>query len=85
MDWYPWGADAFAQAHAHDQAILRLVGYAACKWCHVMARESLEDETTAALRNTPFINAKVDREGRPDVDAIDVQAMQAMTGSGGGR
>ena len=83
MDWYPWGAEAFAQARALDRPILLSVGYAACHWCHVMAHESFEDDTTAALMNTHFVNVKVDREERPDVDAIYMQAVQAMTGSGG--
>ncbi len=83
VEWYPWGAEAFAQARALDRPILLSVGYAACHWCHVMAHESFEDETTAALMNTHFVNVKVDREERPDVDAIYMQAVQAMTGSGG--
>ena len=83
VDWYPWGAEAFAQARALDRPILLSVGYAACHWCHVMAHESFEDDATAALMNTHFVNVKVDREERPDVDAIYMQAVQAMTGSGG--
>jgi uncharacterized protein len=83
VDWFPWGEDAFALARATDRPILLSVGYAACHWCHVMAHESFEDATTAALMNELFINVKVDREERPDVDGIYMQAVQAMTGRGG--
>ncbi len=83
VDWYPWGPEAFARARAEDRPILLSVGYSACHWCHVMAHESFEDPETAALMNELFINIKVDREERPDVDAIYMEAVQAMTGHGG--
>ena len=83
VDWYPWGSEAFAQAALENKPILLSVGYAACHWCHVMAHESFEDAETAALMNSVFINVKVDREERPDVDSIYMQAVQAMVGQGG--
>jgi len=83
VNWYPWGTEAFAQAALEDKPVLLSVGYAACHWCHVMAHESFEDAETAALMNTLFINVKVDREERPDVDSIYMQAVQAMVGQGG--
>ena len=83
VDWYPWGDDAFARARAEDKPILLSVGYSACHWCHVMAHESFEDPATAAVMNERFVNVKVDREERPDVDAVYMQAVQAMTGHGG--
>jgi uncharacterized protein len=83
VDWYPWGNDAFVAARATDRPILLSVGYAACHWCHVMAHESFEDPATAAIMNRLFVNVKVDREERPDVDGIYMQAVQAMTGRGG--
>src|SRR5437870_2524490 len=83
VDWYPWGEDAFARARAEDRPVLLSVGYAACHWCHVMAHESFEDPETAKLMNELFINIKVDREERPDVDSIYMAAVQAMTGHGG--
>ncbi len=83
MDWYPWGTEAFERARAEQRPILLSVGYAACHWCHVMAHESFEDADTAALMNALFVNVKVDREERPDVDAIYMQAVQALTGQGG--
>ena len=83
VDWYPWSAEAFARAKAEDKPVLLSVGYAACHWCHVMAHESFEDAATAGLMNKLFINIKVDREERPDVDAIYMQAVQAFTGRGG--
>ncbi|GAC1338273.1 MAG: thioredoxin domain-containing protein [Candidatus Dormibacteria bacterium] len=83
VDWYPWGDDAFAAARERGCPVLLSVGYSACHWCHVMAHESFEDATTAALMNELFVNIKVDREERPDVDAIYMQAVQALTGSGG--
>ncbi|MEP6780185.1 MAG: thioredoxin domain-containing protein [Gemmatimonadaceae bacterium] len=83
VDWYPWGSEAFARAKSEDKPVLLSVGYAACHWCHVMAHESFEDATTAALMNELFVNIKVDREERPDVDSIYMQAVQAMTGHGG--
>ena len=83
VDWYPWGDEAFQQAREHDKPILLSIGYSACHWCHVMAHESFEDDTTAAVMNAHFVNVKVDREERPDVDAIYMEAVQAMTGHGG--
>ena len=83
VDWYPWGDEAFAQAKAEDKPILLSVGYAACHWCHVMAHESFEDGATAEVMNRLFVNVKVDREERPDVDAIYMEAVQALSGHGG--
>ncbi|HZS23641.1 MAG TPA: thioredoxin domain-containing protein, partial [Gaiellaceae bacterium] len=83
VDWYPWGDEAFARARAEDKPILLSVGYSACHWCHVMERESFEDAQTAALMNERFVNVKVDREERPDVDAIYMDAVVALTGQGG--
>ena len=83
VDWYPWGEEAFAAARAMDKPILLSVGYSACHWCHVMAHESFEDAATAAVVNDLFVNVKVDREERPDVDAVYMEAVQAMTGHGG--
>ncbi|MFQ5946501.1 MAG: thioredoxin domain-containing protein, partial [Anaerolineae bacterium] len=83
VDWYPWGDDALARAKEEDKPILLSVGYAACHWCHVMERESFEDEETARVMNEHFISIKVDREERPDVDAVYMDAVQAMTGHGG--
>jgi uncharacterized protein YyaL (SSP411 family) len=83
VDWYPWGAEAFARARAEDKPVLLSIGYAACHWCHVMERESFEDHTTAALMNEHFVSVKVDREERPDVDAIYMEAVVSLTGHGG--
>ena len=83
VDWYPWSEEALERARREDKPILLSVGYAACHWCHVMERESFEDRGTAALMNEHFVSIKVDREERPDVDAIYMDAVQAMTGSGG--
>ncbi len=83
VDWYPWGDEAFALAAATDRPVLLSVGYAACHWCHVMAHESFEDAVTAAMMNELFVNVKVDREERPDVDAVYMEAVQAMSGHGG--
>src|SRR4051812_40852111 len=83
VDWYPWGEEALARARGEDRPILLSIGYAACHWCHVMERESFENEETAALMNEHFVCIKVDREERPDIDAIYMQATQAMTGHGG--
>ncbi len=83
VDWYPWGDEAFERARAEDKPVFLSVGYSSCHWCHVMAHESFEDETTAARMNELFVNVKVDREERPDVDAVYMQAVQAMTGRGG--
>lgn len=83
VDWYPWGAEAFAKAQAEDKPILLSVGYSACHWCHVMAHESFENEHIAALMNKLFVNVKVDREERPDVDEIYMNAVQMLIGRGG--
>ena len=83
VDWLPWGDDALARARAEDKPILLSIGYAACHWCHVMAHESFEDAETAALMNERFVNVKVDREERPDVDAVYMDAVVALTGHGG--
>jgi uncharacterized protein YyaL (SSP411 family) len=83
VDWYPWGEEAFSKARQEDKPILLSVGYSACHWCHVMAHESFEDAGTADVMNRLFVNVKVDREERPDVDAIYMQAVQSMTGHGG--
>src|SRR3954452_3019197 len=83
VDWFPWGDEAFARARELDRPVLLSVGYSACHWCHVMAHESFEDDATAALMNELVVSIKVDREERPDVDAIYMDAVQAMTGQGG--
>jgi uncharacterized protein YyaL (SSP411 family) len=83
VEWYPWGPDAFAAARLRDVPILLSIGYSACHWCHVMAHESFEDPDTASVMNAGFVNIKVDREERPDVDAVYMEAIQAVTGSGG--
>ena len=83
VDWYPWGDEAFARARAEDKPILLSIGYSACHWCHVMAHESFENETTAAIMNREFVSIKVDREERPDVDALYMEATIQMTGGGG--
>lgn len=83
VDWYPWGPEALARASAEDRPIFLSIGYAACHWCHVMERESFEDEATAAELNRDFVPIKVDREERPDLDQVYMAAVQAMTGQGG--
>jgi uncharacterized protein len=83
VEWYPWGEEALQRARAEDKPILLSIGYAACHWCHVMAHESFEDPETAAIMNEHFINVKVDREERPDLDNIYMSAVVAMTGQGG--
>ena len=83
VDWYPWGDEAFSAARARGVPIMLSVGYSACHWCHVMAHESFESPATAAVMNALFVNVKVDREERPDVDAVYMEAVQALTGSGG--
>jgi uncharacterized protein YyaL (SSP411 family) len=83
VDWYAWSPEALEKARREDRPILLSIGYAACHWCHVMAHESFEDEETARLMNEHFVNIKVDREERPDLDGIYMQAVQAMTGHGG--
>ena len=83
VNWYPWGEEALSKAKEENKPILVSIGYAACHWCHVMERESFEDEATAKIMNENFINIKIDREERPDLDHIYMDAVQAMTGSGG--
>jgi uncharacterized protein len=83
VDWYPWGRDALDRAQRENRPILLSVGYAACHWCHVMAHESFEDAEIARLMNENFVNIKVDREERPDIDSVYMQAVQSMTGHGG--
>ncbi|MFD0888093.1 thioredoxin domain-containing protein, partial [Streptosporangium algeriense] len=83
VEWFEWGEEAFAEARRRDVPLLISVGYSACHWCHVMAHESFEDPATAAMMNERFVNVKVDREERPDVDAVYMAATQAMTGQGG--
>ncbi len=83
VDWYPWGEEALARAREDDRPILLSVGYSACHWCHVMERESFEDPDTAAYMNEHFVNVKVDREERPDVDALYMEAVQTISGQGG--
>ncbi|HEX3588130.1 MAG TPA: thioredoxin domain-containing protein [Pseudonocardiaceae bacterium] len=83
VDWWPWSDEAFAEARSRDVPVLLSVGYAACHWCHVMAHESFEDPEIAAFMNEHFVNIKVDREERPDVDAVYMEATQAVSGQGG--
>ncbi|WP_019629466.1 thioredoxin domain-containing protein [Actinomadura atramentaria] len=83
VEWWEWGAEALAEARRRDVPVLLSVGYAACHWCHVMAHESFEDDVTAELMNRWFVNVKVDREERPDIDAVYMEATQALTGQGG--
>src|SRR5690606_12922458 len=83
VDWFPWGDEAFSTARREDKPVLLSIGYSACHWCHVMERESFENPQIAELMNRLFVNVKVDREERPDVDAIYMAAIQALTGHGG--
>src|SRR5882762_1556174 len=83
VDWRPWGEEALAEARERDVPLLVSIGYSACQWCHVMERESFEDSDVAAYMNGHLVCVKVDREERPDVDAIYMDAVQAMTGQGG--
>src|SRR5947207_3006321 len=83
VDWFPWGPEAFAKARKERKPIFLSVGYSSCHWCHVMERESFEDEGVAAFLNEHFVAIKVDREERPDVDDIYMTAVQMLTGSGG--
>ena len=83
VDWFPWGEEAFAKARVEDKPVLLSVGYSACHWCHVMAHESFEDPVTADLMNRYFVNIKLDREERPDIDSVYMTAVQALTGQGG--
>src|SRR5918999_6595338 len=80
VDWFPWGHEALAVAEAKERPIFLSIGYSACHWCHVMERESFEDAETAAFLNANFVSIKVDREERPDLDAIYMDAVQSMTG-----
>src|SRR5262249_12559051 len=84
VDWYPWGDAALRRARESDRPIFLSVGYSACHWCHVMAHESFADPATAAVMNDHFVNVKVDREERPDLDAIYMTALHAMNREGGG-
>ena len=83
VDWYPWGKEAFDRALREDKPVFLSIGYSTCHWCHVMAHESFEDTEVAELLNREFVCIKVDREERPDVDAVYMEACQMMTGSGG--
>src|SRR5256886_13255353 len=83
VDWYPWGPEALARAKSEDKPILLSIGYSACHWCHVMERESFENEATARLMNENFVPIKVDREERPDLDQIYMDSVQLLTGRGG--
>jgi len=83
VDWYPWGEEAFEKARSENKPILLSIGYSACHWCHVMEHESFENEKIAALMNELFVNIKVDREERPDLDEIYMNAVQMLTGRGG--
>ena len=83
VDWHAWGREALDKAQAEDKPILLSIGYSACHWCHVMERESFEDDKTAGLMNDNFVSIKVDREERPDIDNVYMNAVQALTGSGG--
>lgn len=83
VDWYPWGDDAFRKAEKEDKPIFLSIGYSTCHWCHVMERESFEDEEVAAILNEHYVSIKVDREERPDIDTIYMSVCQAMTGHGG--
>ena len=82
VEWFAWGPEALTKARTEDKPIFLSIGYAACHWCHVMAHESFEDLETASILNKNFINIKVDREERPDLDSIYMQAVVAMTGQG---
>src|SRR4051812_3849942 len=84
VDWYPWGDDAFEKARRENKPIFLSIGYSTCHWCHVMAHESFESEDVAGVMNREFVNIKVDREERPDVDRVYMTFVQATTGGGGG-
>src|SRR5258707_11979445 len=83
VDWYPWGDEAWSRALTEDKPVLVSIGYASCHWCHVMERESFSDPMVAAVLNRYFISIKVDREERPDLDALYIAALQTLTGSAG--
>ena len=83
VDWYPWGEEAFAKAKRENKPVFLSIGYATCHWCHVMARESFESPAAAEILNRSFVSVKLDREERPDVDAVYMEACLALNGSGG--
>ena len=83
VDWYPWGEEALSHAKKEDKPILLSIGYASCHWCHVMEKESFENEAIAKIMNEKFVCIKVDREERPDLDEVYMNAVQVMTGGGG--
>ncbi|MFW9984822.1 MAG: thioredoxin domain-containing protein, partial [Candidatus Odinarchaeota archaeon] len=83
VDWYPWGKEAFSKAKKEDKPIFLSIGYSTCHWCHVMAHESFENKRIAKLMNDAFVNIKVDREERPDIDSLYMSVAQMLTGSGG--
>ena len=83
VDWYPWGQEAFEKARREDKPVFLSIGYAGCHWCHVMAKESFEDEGIARILNRDYVAVKVDREERPDVDAVYLEVCTALTGSAG--
>ena len=83
VDWFPWEETALKKAHNEDKLLIISIGYAACHWCHVMEHESFEDEAVATLMNSHFVSIKVDREERPDIDQVYMQALQMLTGQGG--
>src|SRR5688500_1032358 len=83
VDWYPWGEEAFERARREEKPIFLSIGYSTCHWCHVMERESFEDDATAKLMNELYVNIKVDREERPDIDQVYMTAVQAISGHGG--
>src|SRR6187431_1977523 len=83
VDWYPWGSEALDRARREDKPIFLSIGYSACHWCHVMEKESFENESVAEFMNSHFVNIKIDREERPDLDHIYMDAVQAISGSGG--
>ena len=83
VNWFPWGGEAFEKARREEKPVFLSIGYSTCHWCHVMERESFEDSEVAALLNRAFISVKVDREERPDVDAVYMEVCQAVTGQGG--
>ncbi len=83
VDWFPWGSEAFTKAAEEDKPVFLSIGYSTCHWCHVMEKESFEDEEIAGMMNDVFVSIKVDREERPDIDGIYMQVCQMLTGSGG--
>ncbi|MCB0545831.1 MAG: thioredoxin domain-containing protein, partial [Saprospiraceae bacterium] len=83
VDWYPWGDEALEKARSENKLLIVSIGYATCHWCHVMERESFEDEATAQYMNEHFVNIKIDREERPDIDQVFMEVCQILNGSGG--